>query len=213
MRLAGGRAPQWRLCVLITESLCTHLPWKEVARRSLEGGADCLQLREKSVEGGLLADRAEWLVRMARPFGASIIVNDRPDVALLAGAAGVHVGRHDLSVLQVRRIAGASLLVGVSTSSPEEAAAARAAGADYCGIGPMFPTTTKHKPIIAGPEALKACLALPGMLPHLAIGGITPDTIGPLLAAGVRGVAVSSCVCGSPDPAETCRRLRAALGS
>lgn len=213
MQLAGGRAPQWRLCVLITESLCTHLPWDEVARRALDGGADCLQLREKSLEGGVLVERAELLVRLAREFGAHVIVNDRADVAMLAGAAGIHVGRQDLSVSQIRRLAGGSLLVGVSTSSPDEAAAARLAGADYCGIGPMFPTTTKHKPVIAGPDALRACLAMPGVLPHLAIGGITPDTIGSLVAAGVRGVAVSSCVCSSPDPAETCRRLRAALGS
>jgi len=142
-----------------------------------------------------------------------VIVNDRVDVALVAGVAGVHVGRQDLSVEQVRRLAGTSLLVGVSTSSPEEAAAARRAGADYCGVGPMFPTTTKHKPVIAGPEALKACLELPDMLPHLAIGGITADNVAALAAVGVRGVAVSSCVCGSSAPEETCRRLRAALGS
>lgn len=213
LQLAGGRAPQWALCVLITQALCTHLPWDEVARRALEGGADCLQLREKSLEGGLLVRRAEQLVHLARPFGAAVIVNDRADVAMLAGATGVHVGREDLSVEQVRRLAGTSLLVGVSTASAEEAAAARRAGADYCGIGPMFPTTTKHKPVIAGPGALKACLAMPGTLPHLAIGGITPETIGTLVAAGVRGVAVSSCVCGSPAPEETCRRLRAALRS
>lgn len=213
LRLAGGRSAQWALCVLITEALCTHLPWDQVARRALEGGADCLQLREKCIDGGVLVERAETLVRMARPFGAAVIVNDRADVAMLAGAAGVHVGRHDLSVPHVRRLAGASLMVGVSTASPEEAAAARAAGADYCGVGPMFPTSTKHKPVIAGPAALKACIEMPGMLPHLAIGGITTENIESLVAVGVRGVAVSSCVCGSTSPEETCRRLRAALRS
>ena len=106
LRLAGGRSPQWALCVLFTEALCTHLPWDEVARRALEGGADCLQLREKSLDGGTLVERTQTLVRMARPFGAAVIVNDRADVALLAGATGVHVGRQDLSVPHVRVLAG-----------------------------------------------------------------------------------------------------------
>jgi thiamine-phosphate pyrophosphorylase len=212
LQLAGGRAPQWRLCVLITERLCTHLTWHDVAAAAIKGGADCLQLREKELEGGELVRRAAALVALARPHGVSVIVNDRVDVALLAGAHGVHVGQSDLSVSQVRSLAGASLLVGVSTSNLEQATEAMRAGADYCGVGPMYPTTTKHKPSIAGPVYLAEYLSLAGRPPHLAIGGISIDEAAALGKAGAEGIAVSSCVCGSSDPEATCRSLRRALG-
>ncbi len=208
-----GRGTQWALCVLITESLCA-LPWEDVAQQALECGADCLQLREKDLEGSALVDRARRLVERARPYGASVIVNDRVDVALAAGADGVHLGQGDIALDDARRIAGSRLVIGVSTSTLEEAHAAKRSGADYCGIGPMFPTTTKHKPTIAGPEALRAYVDhTPALPPHLAIGGITPENAGELAGVGGQGIAVSSVVCGSPEPAQVTRALIAALRS
>lgn len=207
LALAGGRAPQWRLCVLITESLCRHHPWDTVAAMAIDGGADCLQLREKELSGGALVDRAQRLIAMARPRGVHVIVNDRVDVALLAGADGVHVGQQDLSVAQVRTLAGERLLVGVSTESIEQAQRATDAGADYCGVGPMFPTTTKDKPRIAGVEYLREYLAHEAFPPHLAIGGIDDARAEQLAQAGCRGIAVSSFVCGAKDPREACARL------
>lgn len=203
-----GRAPQWRVCVLLTGSLC-RLPWQDVLDQALNAGADCVQLREKDLGGAELLDRASHMAERCRAAGAASIVNDRPDAALLSGADGVHVGQTDLPVPAVRRLAGRRLLVGVSTSCLGEARAARAAGADYAGVGPMFATTTKHKPVLAGPEYLAAYLddeALRG-LPHLAIGGIAPDNMAALVAAGVGGVAVSSAVCASQRPGEAVRRL------
>lgn len=209
-RLGTVTAPQWRVCVLLTESLCT-LPWLEVLDAAIEGGADCIQLREKDLEDGKLLGRATVVVERCRAAGAASVVNDRADVALLVGADGVHLGQADLPVGHVRRLVGRQLLIGVSTSNLAQAEAAAKAGADYCGVGPMFPTTTKDKPHLAGPEYLREYVQkVP--LPHLAIGGITDRNVGELVEAGAVGVAVSSYVCSSDDPAAAVRRLRAALG-
>ncbi|MFA9477093.1 thiamine phosphate synthase [Phycisphaerales bacterium AB-hyl4] len=208
--MGTGRRQQWRLCVLISESLCPDRDWLTVAEACIEGGADCLQLREKSLEAGALLERASRLVELARPSGVSVVVNDRPDVALLAGADGVHVGQGDLSVRGVRQLVGRQLLVGVSTSKLAQAEQALADGADYCGVGPMFETTTKLKKHIVGPGYLKQYVGW-GRLPHLAIGGVSPSNVAALVAAGVEGVAVSSCVCGDASPRAVCERLLSKL--
>lgn len=213
LAFGAGGAPQWRLCVLITASLCTHHSWEEIARRAVEAGADCLQLREKDLEGAELLSRARRLVSIAG--AADVIINDRPDIALLAGARGVHLGQTDLPVAEARRLAGFRLLIGASTANTDHALAATQAGADYCGVGPMFATTTKHKPVLSGPAYLREYLANPilSQRPHLAIGGVNPGNIDELAAAGCRGVAVSSAVCSAKDPAAACRALIQGLKS
>lgn len=215
LALGSGRARQWRLCVIITERLCRR-PWEDVAASAIAGGADCLQLREKELTDRELLRRAAELVRLAAAATAprpSVIINDRADVALLSGADGVHVGQEDLRVMDARRIAGFSLLVGVSTENLDQARSAARDGADYLGVGPMFFTATKATPRIAGPEHLRAFLGDPALAsrPHLAIGGITPENITMLRDAGCRGVAVSSAVCGADDPGAVCRALRGVL--
>lgn len=208
------RQPQWKLCVLITESLCAHHAWDEVARSALEGGADCLQLREKALDGAELCRRAQHLLTLAQAHSAHVVVNDRLDVALAAGADGVHLGQHDLPLDKARAIDGARLLIGVSTSTIERAEEAMRLGADNCGVGPMFPTTTTHKPALAGPEAIARYVAHdPPLPPHLAIGGITPENVGAVVDAGALGVAVSSCVCGARDPRRVCEKLVEAIAS
>ena len=146
---------------------------------------------------------------MCREHGAAGVINDRPDIAISAGADGVHVGQEDLPVGAVRKIAGMSLLVGVSTTSMAQAMRAAREGADVCGVGPMFATSTKHKPTIAGAAYLREYLAEPATagVPHVAIGGITPENVGELGAAGCRGVAVSGAVCGAAEPGEVCREI------
>lgn len=200
VRLGSGRARQWKLCLLLTQSLC-RLPWERVLDEALAAGADCIQVREKTLESGPFLAHARAVVARTRRAGtgASVIVNDRPDIALLAEADGVHVGPHDLTVAQVRQLAGRQLLVGVSTSSLDDAKKATADGADYCGVGPMFPTATKDKPVV-GPEYLRQYLTTPGLPPHLAIGGIHPANAAQVRAAGALGLAVSSSVCASETP-------------
>ncbi len=212
VRLGSPRRRAWGVCVLLSEHLCTHHPWERVAELAIEGGAAAVQLREKAMDGGELLRRARRLVEIAGGR-AAVIVNDRPDVAALAGADGVHVGQGDLPALEARRIVGFDRLVGVSTSNLSEARAAADAGADVCGVGPMFPTTTKHKPVLAGPAYLRAYLADERLarIPHLAIGGITPENVGELVAAGCRGVAVSSVVCGAREPGAVCAALASGI--
>ncbi|MHC5022600.1 MAG: thiamine phosphate synthase [Planctomycetota bacterium] len=209
LALGAGIARQWTVCILFSESLCVGQPWPDVAKSILQARPDCIQLREKDLDDDELLRRAQWLVQHATA-GTSVIINDRPDIALLSGAHGVHVGQGDLSCADVRRLAGRQLIVGVSTSNLEEAKQAQRDGADYCGVGPMFPSTTKPKDEIAGPSYLREYVEWNG-LPHLAIGGITPANIGRLVEAGARGVAVSSAVCTADDPAEAIGRLQLAL--
>ncbi len=213
LALLGGRARQWRLCVLISEALCTHHPWEAVARAAIEGGAECLQLREKSLDDCALLERACAMVALARPHGVSVIVNDRPDIALAARCDGVHVGQQDLSVRDVRAIAGDALLVGVSCSSLEQAREAARAGTDYLGLGPIFPSTTKARGFVRGVELVRAVVQDPACasLPHLAISGIHPGNVRELAGAGCRGVAVSSAVCSSEDPRGACEAILAAM--
>lgn len=216
LAMGTGRGVQWRLCVLITESLCRH-PWMDVARQSIAGGADCLQLREPSLPDREILGRARALRGLidqvaagGAPRRPGLIINNRVDLALAAGADGVHLGTDDLPIEDARRLCGDRLLIGASTHDLHEARHAAAAGADYCGVGAMFPGTTKVR-LASGPEYLGAFLREFGHMPHLAIGGITPDNAGPLVSAGARGLAVSSAVCGAEDPGGVCRRLVAIL--
>lgn len=205
----------WRVCVLVSESLCRRR-WEEVAEAAIAGGASCVQLREKALGDAEVLRRAERLVAICRAGGASCVVNDRADIALASGADGVHLGQGDLPVAAVRRLAGGGLAVGVSTSGLGEASAAVEAGAAYCGVGPMFETATKRKDRIAGPGYLRAYLErFGGRVPCLAIGGVSAANAGELAAAataagghaGRWGVAVSSAVCGADDPEDACRRI------
>ncbi len=202
---------QWKLCVLLTESLCTKRSWSEVLDAAIEGGADCVQVREKDMADAALLERVKLVVSRCRPRGVSVIVNDRPDLAVLASADGVHLGQDDLPCREVRKLVGRQMLIGVSTSCLEQARAASADGADYCGVGPMFATTTKRKDTLAGPAYLRQYLA-EIRLPHLAIGGVAPENVGELVKAGVRGVAVSSAVCAAEQPRDVAHRLIAGLG-
>ena len=209
-RLGTGLARQWRVCVVLTESLCSR-PWEDVVRAAIDGGADCIQIREKNMGGADLATRTEQVVAMARPAGVSVIVNDRPDIALARGADGVHLGPDDVTVADTRRLAGRGLIVGVSTRHIDEASAAVNAGADYCGVGTMYATGTKPGVEPTGPGYLQAFVERFPEMPHLAIGGITPDNIARLVAAGARGVAVSSAVCSAAHPDRVVASLREAL--
>lgn len=213
-RMLPGRARQWRLCVLITGSLCAGRPWEEVARGAIAGGADAIQLREKGLADREFLARAERLVALARGLGAAVIVNDRTDVALMSGADGVHLGQGDLPVERVRALAGDRLIVGVSTSRIEEAREAVRAGADYVGLGPMYSSVTKAKDRIAEVGYLREALAdaMVSRVPHLAIGGITAERARELASAGCRGIAVSSAVCGAEDPEGACRALIESMG-
>ena len=184
------------------------LTW--VVGEALAGGADVIQLREKN-----LPDR-EWLSRarevriLTAQAHARFVVNDRPDLARLAGADAVHLGQDDLSLRDARRVVGPTLTLGVSTHDRPQLDAAVLAGAGYLGVGPVCPSTTKDFADLAG-LAFVRLAAETTSLPWFAIGGITEETIDEVLEAGARRVAVSAAVVRAPSPREAAAALRAKL--
>ncbi len=159
------------------------------ARAAIEGGAGVVQVRMKSSPAGAILEVAREIVALSRGR-ALVIVNDRADLAVLAGADGVHVGDDDLPVAEARRIVGPGMLLGRSTRTLAEAHAAIADGADHVGFGPMFGTRTKE--IAAAPRGLAALRELATALPApvVAIGGITRETIAEVARAGAAAAAV-----------------------
>ncbi len=209
LSLGTAAARQWRLCVLITEAACTHHSWETVALQAIAGGADCLQLREPGLADRPLLQRAERFVSICRGEGATAFINNRLDIAMLAGADGVHLGQQDLPVNVARRLAGAGLMLGVSTATIDQARAAAAAGADVCGVGPIFPSSTKPKDHLAGLDYLRAYTSDPqaARVPHLAISGINHRNAPSVAEAGGKGIAVCAEVCGSEEPQQAAKLL------
>ncbi|MCP4251084.1 MAG: thiamine phosphate synthase [bacterium] len=195
-----------RLYVLITESLCRG-DWLATARAALEGGADCLQLREKNLSDGVLVERGRKLAALCHERGALCIINDRPDIAVAAGADGVNVGQEDLSIADARRVVGPDRLVGVSTHTLEQFETAATQSPDYIAVGPMFATETKPLDHIPGPDLLRQAITGTS-LPVVAIGGITLETVGPVLSTGCRHVCVCDAVVSQSDVAGVVRTLR-----
>ena len=196
-RVAGTLRPadlfaSVRVYVLITESACRR-GWFETAELAIKGGADCLQLREPELPAGELLARAKKLTALCRDAKVPLIINDRPDVAVLSGAGGVHVGQGDLPAADARKIVGSRMIVGVSTHTVEQVKQAKRDGADYVGVGPVFPSPTKPRDILPGLAFARAAAAL-DLLPTVAIAGVTPANAADVWATGVTAVAVTSAV-------------------
>jgi thiamine-phosphate pyrophosphorylase len=177
----------------------------------VSAGVSILQLRDKRLGDRELLERARRLRELTAGSETLFVMNDRPDLAALSGADGVHVGQEELSVRDARRIVGAGSLVGVSTHSIEQARAAVLDGADYIGVGPTFPSGTKHFDAFTGCELL-ASVQAEIRLPAFAIGGITAENLPQVLATGCTRIAVSGAVTGSSDPAASARQLLTRLG-
>ena len=180
----------------------------EQVEAALKGGATCVQLREKELDRAAFLEEARTLAALCRRYGVPLIINDNVEVALAAGADGVHVGQDDLTVEQVRRLAGDRLIVGVSAHSVEQALAAQAGGADYLGVGAVFATATKSDAHVLPRETLaEICRAVD--IPVVAIGGIGEDNLLQLAGTGVDGAALVSAIFSAPDIEGQCRKLRA----
>jgi thiamine-phosphate pyrophosphorylase len=180
------------------------------ARLALAGGATALQLRLKEAPSRDFYDAACRMGELCRRAGALFFVNDRLDIALASGADGVHLGQSDLPCAQARRLAPEGFLIGVSAHTPDQARQAAADGADYLGVGAVFPTGSKSDAAPCGLEGLRSVRAAVE-LPLVAIGGITLEGIPPVLHAGADGVAVISAVVGQKDPQDAARRFQKAL--
>jgi thiamine-phosphate pyrophosphorylase len=184
---------------------------------ALAGGVKGVQLREKDLQAGELLKLALGLRKLTRRYGAKLLVNDRVDIALAAGADGVHLGRDSLPPGEARRLVirnefiGGNKLIGVSTHSAKEAVEAERAGADFVTLGPVYPTPSKARygePL--GPGALEEASGAVG-IPVFAIGGVTSENAGEVLAAGAFGVAVISAILASEEPEKSARALIGAI--
>lgn len=171
----------------------------EIAGAYLSGGAHILQLRDKSGSSAEFLSLADRIVQRAQPFAAAVIVNDRVDIALLSGAHGVHVGQDDLAVPDVRRLAGAGFIVGVSTHDERQIDEAVASDATYIAVGPVFGTSTKETGYTARGLDLLRYAAGRGK-PVVAIGGITLERVPGVVSAGAAGLAVISDLLRGGDP-------------
>jgi thiamine-phosphate pyrophosphorylase len=176
------------------------------AQAAVRGGATMVQLRLKHTDARSLAEVARALVTA---LAVPVVVNDRADVAMAVGAAGVHIGADDVPVAALRRIVPAGFLIGASVGSDDEAALS--AGADYAGIGPVYGSASKLDAGASIGIGEFTRLAALSRLPAVAIGGITAETAPAVIAAGASGVAVIAAVFGRPDPEAAARSLRSAI--
>lgn len=190
----------------------------EVLHAAIAGGVQVVQLRDKQLADEELTAVAHAAQALCRQLGALFIVNDRPHVAVRAGADGVHVGQEDMDVAQARELVGPDMLIGLSTHAPGEidAAVARdgrgAPYVDYIGVGPVHATPTKPGRPAVGTELVSYASAH-AHVPFFAIGGLDAENVEEVLAAGARRVCVLRAIACAPDPEQAARKLRARIES
>lgn len=210
--MSRGSAARRRLeaarLYLVTD-IAPRLP--ELLEAALGAGVDVVQLRDRRAGDDELLEAARVFRAAADRHGALFLLNDRPDLAVQAGADGVHVGQDDAPVGAVRAEHGDELLIGLSTHAPEQLEAGLETGADYLSVGPVWETPTKEGRPAAGFEYVRFAAAHAGERPWFAIGGIDADNVREVIAAGARRIVVVRAIRDAGDPAEATSRLRSAL--
>ncbi len=195
------------LYAIVDPDHCGTRAPEAVAASILDGGCAVLQLRAKSLGDRELLALADRLRGLCRRSGVPFVLNDRPDIAVLVEADGVHVGQDDLPPGAVRRVVGERMAIGVSTHDLDQAACAAADGADYIGYGPVFATRSKANPDpVVGLGGLRAVVARVG-IPVVAIGGIDEANVASVAATGARYHAVIGALSGAADVAAAARAL------
>lgn len=197
-----------RLYLVTDRSAAAGRRIEDVVEAAVRGGVTAVQLRDKDADDEALAETAARLIERLAPSGVLLIINDRVEAALRAGAAGVHLGQGDVSPGEARRILGPRAVIGLSVETLSQALAAAGLDIDYLGVSPVFATPTK---LDAGPawglHGLRALRAATD-LPLVAIGGINAENAASVLAAGADGLAVVSAIMGAADPEAAARVLR-----
>ncbi|UCF19577.1 MAG: thiamine phosphate synthase [Gemmatimonadota bacterium] len=203
-----------RLMVITDRQMAGERAWLDIVEAALAAGASAVQLRDKEATSAELLELAVALRPCAERHNALFLVNDRFDVALAAGAHGVHLGDDDLPVAEVRKVVPRDFVIGRSADKEDEAQAAESAGADYLGVGSVFGTRTKTEVIgeVIGTEQL-ARVAKSVRIPVVGIGGVTPENAGAVAAAGAAGIAVVSAIMAAPDAALATRSLLESFAS
>ena len=201
-----------RLYVILDSALLT-IPVQDCAQELADAGVRLLQYRDKTGPSRDLLHSSRSLASLLTPQGITFIVNDRADVAVLAGASGVHVGQDDLEVEQARALVGKERWVGVSTHNVEQFRAAAATSADYIAVGPVFATTSKANPDpVIGTEFLRRVRDLSDK-PIVAIGGITLENAASVMQAGADCVAVISDILRAPNRGQRAKQYLETLGA
>lgn len=183
---------------------------EEQLREALEAGVTLVQLREKDLEEGAFLEEAKQIKELTDAYGVPLIINDRVDIALACGAAGVHVGQEDLDAGTVRELLGPDRILGVTAKTVEQAERAEQAGADYLGSGAVFGSSTKKN---AKPMTIEQLHQITSAvsIPVVAIGGIHAENIDQLAGTGIAGAAVVSGIFGARDIGAAVRSLRASV--
>jgi thiamine-phosphate pyrophosphorylase len=192
-------------------NLCARRGVIETALAAARGGATLVQLRDPDAKGAALVATARALVAALTPLGVPVIINDRPDVAFAAGAAGVHLGQDDIPAADARRLLGPDAIIGLSAGTPDEMARVPWDVIDHVGIGPVLATATKGDAGAALGFAGLAQLARLARKPAVAIGGLGAGTVAECIHAGTAGVAVVSAIAAADDPEQAARILKARI--
>lgn len=180
----------------------------EITEQAVAGGCTMVQLREKSCSEQEFLEMTEELLQITRPAGVPLIVNDRPDVAVKAGADGIHIGQSDMDALRARQIVGENMIIGLSVENVEQAIEAEQLPVDYLGLSPVFSTATKTDTAAAlGLEGVTA-ISRVSSKPLAAIGGINTKNTADIIKAGADGIAVVSAICSAPSPYHAAIELR-----
>ncbi len=185
-------------------------PVRDLLAAAIDGGVGMVQLRDKALADRDLVALAAACATFCRERGVPFIVNDRADIALAAGADGVHVGQDDLPVETARALLGPQRIIGVSTHTPQQIDAARATSADYIGVGPIHETPTKPGVAAVGTDLVRYAAAHAGQ-PFFAIGGLDPANVAETIAAGASQVCVLRWVTQAADPRRAAREMRDAM--
>lgn len=192
---------------LVTDEACLHgRPLLECVEEALAAGVTLVQYRAKAADGGVLYAEACRLKELCDKYSVPLIINDRLDIVLAVGAAGVHLGQDDLPCAVARRLLGEDFIIGVSAHNPAEAVQAVSEGADYLGCGAVFGTATKHDVAKLGLENLRA-IRKAVAVPMVGIGGITADNYAEVLATGADGAAIVSGILAQDDIGAVVKKL------
>ncbi|ASS59244.1 thiamine phosphate synthase [Rhizobium leguminosarum] len=199
------------LYLVLDPDLCAGIGMVETARLAVAGGATMVQLRDKHAATIGMIETGRALKQALEGTGALLIVNDDVEAAIAIGADGLHIGQEDMDAHKARTMIGPDMILGLSVETAPLAAAVDPGLVDYTGVGPVFATPTKadHKQPIGFDGLAKLVKASP--VPSVAIGGLKADHVAQVFAAGAKGLAVVSAICGTPDPEAATRRIAAEI--
>lgn len=196
----------YSLYLVAGSDICGHEKFLDYIEQAILGGVTVVQLREKQANGRELYETAVKVRELTKGYNIPLIINDRVDIALAVGADGVHLGQSDLPCHIARKILGNDKIIGLSARNIERAIEAEQSGANYLGVGAMFPTSTKTDAKVVTPSVIKE-IKNKIKIPVVAIGGINLDNIDKLKGCGIDGAAVVSAIMGSEFPRKSAKEL------